>query len=385
MEPPLSPREQPPMLEVPRQVPWNGIISALVTLLVLGLIVLIIKPGASIERWVLVAVVVAALAFDFVNGMNDSANAIATVISTRVLTPLAALIMAAVLNFVGAVLFEGVAKTIAGKLVENVADVSMLMVFCGLVGAVLWSWLVTLKGLPISLSHALIGGQMGAYLVAQIALKWSTLKEIFTWMIIAPVLGLVSGFLLMLALMWIFHRTAPYRVNKHFRFWQIISSGFMAFSHGANDAQKAMGIITLALVAANVPVGMTADGPAIPLWVKIACASVIAIGTGAGGWNVIRTLGHKMIKLMPVHGFAAETAAAGTITLATALHMPVSTTHVITASIMGVGASKRLSAVRWGVASNIIFAWIFTIPACAAVAAFLYALVRWFGLEAMIR
>jgi len=364
---------------------WLLWLEFTIPLLIVIFAILIIQPYHAthdmlLTKWLLVAVIVAALTFDYVNGMNDAANAIATIIATRVLTPMMALLMAAALNFGGALVSDEVAKTITSGIVDP-TSVTLVMVLCGLIGAVAWSWLMTRFGLPISLSHALIGGLIGAVLVAGLQLKWAKIISIFLWIFLAPIIGMVAGFLLMILLMWCFHRMAPHKLNKHFRFWQIISSSLMAFSHGTNDAQKAMGIITMALVAAGTIT--TGDhGAVVPLWVKLACAGVIALGTGIGGWGVIKTLGHKMIKLQPVHGFAAETAAAGTIQLASLVfHMPVSTTHVITASIMGVGASKRLSAVRWGVASNIMIAWIFTVPTCAGVAALLYYLVKILGLD----
>jgi PiT family inorganic phosphate transporter len=333
------------------------------------------------EFWLLMSVVLAALIFDFINGMNDSGNAIATVIATRVLTPIMALVMATVLNFAGAFAFEGVAKTIAGKLIDTSGgfDVTTLMVLCGLLGAIVWSWSMTRFGLPISLSHSLIGGVVGVVIAAGGPLQVKSVSMIFAWMLISPLIGLLVGWGLMVGIMWAFRKAMPTKVNRHFRIWQIFSSASMAFSHGANDAQKAMGIITLALVAAGFQHVAPGDDPVIPLWVKIVCALVIALGTAIGGERVIHTLGNKIIKLMPVHGFAAETAAAGTIQLATILHIPVSTTHIISSSILGVGASKRLSAVRWGVASNIVVAWVLTIPTCAAFAGGLYWLVHLLG------
>ncbi|OPZ85525.1 MAG: Low-affinity inorganic phosphate transporter 1 [bacterium ADurb.Bin429] len=356
------------------------ILAALIPVVIVVVAIVAIRPGGDLQKWLLVGVVVVALAFDYVNGMNDAANAIATVVSTRVLPPLIALLMAASLNFIGALVHTGVAKTIA-SIFANPQEATMTMILCGLIGAVIWSWLMTRFGLPVSVSHSLIGGLVGVALISSINLNVGKLQGIVLWIFLAPIIGLISGFLLMLLIMRIFHAAAPYKLNKHFRFWQMVSSASMAFTHGMNDAQKAMGAITLALVAAGIPVVADGDGYKVPLWVIIACATVIALGTGVGGWRVIRTLGHKMIKLMPVHGFAAETAAAGSILLATKFGMPVSTTHVITSSIMGVGASKRLSAVRWGVATNIVVAWVFTIPACGLASAALYALVRLCGMK----
>lgn len=356
------------------------VLAVLVLLLIVAVAILAIRPGGDVQKWILVGVVVVALAFDYVNGMNDAANAIATVVATRVLPPLAALLMAAVMNFTGAIWHTEVAKTIA-SIYSNPTEATMLMILCGLLGAVIWSWAMTHLGLPVSLSHSLIGGLVGIAMLTHIGLNLEKIKGIVLWIFLAPVIGFVGAFLLMLLLMWVFHAHSPHKLNSHFRVLQLLSSASMAFTHGMNDAQKAMGAITLALVAANIHVDYKDGAPMVPLWVIIACASVIALGTGIGGWRVIRTLGHKMIRLMPVHGFAAETAAAGSLFLATALKMPVSTTHVITSSIMGVGASKRLSAVRWGVATNIIIAWIFTIPATALAGALLYGLVLAVGLR----
>lgn len=254
------------------------------------------------------------------------------------------------------------------------------MILCGLLGAIGWAYLMARAGLPISMSHSLIGGLVGVLLVAglfipAITLNWAYLGKILLWMVLAPVLGITFGWLLMLAIMWLFHHASPHRMNSHFRIWQVFSSAAMAFMHGSNDAQKAMGIITLALIAAKVYHPPSLQNPHIPIWVKIACALVIALGTGLGGRRVIGTLGYKIFKLTPVHGFAAETVASATILLATLLKVPISTTHVISSSILGVGSSKRVSAVRWGVAGNIVTAWLFTIPTCGIAAALLYGLV----------
>ena len=357
-----------------------AILAMIVPVLIVAVAVLAVRPGANVQMWILVGVIVVALAFDYVNGMNDAANAIATVVATRVLPPLMALLMAAAMNFLGAITHTEVAKTIA-SIYADPGQATMLMLLCGLLGAVIWSWAMTRLGLPVSISHALIGGLVGVAVLAHIGLNVAKLKAIVLWIFLAPIVGFICAFLLMLLLMWCFHSVAQHKLNRHFRVLQLCSSAAMAFSHGMNDAQKAMGAITLALVASGASVAVDPNGGyQVPLWVIIACATVIALGTGVGGWRVIRTLGHRMIKLMPVHGFAAETAATGTIIVATmAVNMPVSTTHVITSAIMGVGASKRLSAVRWGVATNIAVAWILTIPACALTGALLYALVRALG------
>jgi PiT family inorganic phosphate transporter len=341
--------------------------------------------GMSNNMLLVLGVIFTALCFDFVNGMNDSGNAIATVISTRVLTPIAALLMAAFFNFFGAVVMDGVAKSIAGSIVAHSAlassSVTPLMILCGLLGAICWAYTMARIGMPISVSHALIGGLVGVLLMAHIPINTVYIGKIVMWMVLAPVLGITFGWLLMVSIMWIFHRVPSYKVNKQFRVWQVVSSAFMAFSHGANDAQKAMGIITLSLVSGGLLHALPGgQSPGIPLWVKFACATTIALGTAFGGRRVITTLGHRIFKLTPVHGFAAELVAACTIQLATFMTVPISTTHVISSSILGVGSSKRVSAVRWGVAGNIVSAWIFTIPSSGIVAALLYGVIelcRW--------
>lgn len=356
----------------------------LIAILTIGATVAL-QLGARMNTVLIIGVVIAALAFDYVNGMHDAGNAIATVISTRVLSPITALCMAAILNLLGALVHAGVASSIATKFADmhhiHPAQLTPVMILCGLVGASIWSYLTASWGLPVSTSHSLFGGLIGVFLLGGIPLNMEYLSKIGMWMVLAPVMAFSVGWALMLGMMWLFRNIAPYKLNKHFRFWQIISSAMMAFSHGSNDAQKAMGIITMALVSGGfLHVSAGAD-IVVPFWVKLACATVIALGTGLGGMRVIRTLGHKIIKLAPVHGFAAETVAAGTIQLVTFLKIPISTTHVISSSILGIGASKRFSAVRWGVASNIVIAWVFTIPTCAMAGALLYYVVRMLGMK----
>lgn len=367
--------EQPTIAIAPARHVSHVLVGAGLLALLVLFAVIARSAGMSMNTILLIEVVFAALSFDFVNGMNDSGNAIATVISTRVLTPLAALCMAAILNFVGAVVMEGVAESIASKIALNFHLVTPLMILCGLIGAICWAYAMARIGLPISMSHALIGGLVGVFLVTGIRLHTAYVMKICVWMLLAPILGFVLGWSLMLLIMWVFRDVAPHKMYRNFRVWQVFSSGLMAFSHGANDAQKAMGIITLALVASGFMQVAPGQNPHIPLWVKIVCALTIALGTGLGGRKVIGTLGHKIFKLTSVHGFAAEAVAALTIQFATMMRVPISTTHVISSSILGVGSSKRLSAVRWGVAGNIVSAWIFTIPTCGIVGALLYLLV----------
>ncbi|HOF87347.1 MAG TPA: inorganic phosphate transporter [Armatimonadota bacterium] len=359
---------------------WGIVALAVSVLIVAGVVA--VRLGAPLNTVLVVGVVIAALTFDYVNGMHDAGNAIATVISTRVLTPAAALVMAAMLNLVGALAFSGVAKGIAEKFadmgqVEALGlAITPMMILCGLVGASLWSFFTARIGLPVSTSHSLFGGLIGVFLLAGIPLNKAYLGTIFLFIVLAPLMAFTVGWMLMHAINFLVHTTAPYRINKVFRVLQVFSAAAMAFMHGSNDAQKAMGIITMALFS----VGFVAKGPDgvdVPTWVKIACALMMALGTGFGGMRVIKTLGHKIIKLAPIHGFTAETVAAATIMLVTHLHIPISTTHVISSSILGIGASRRLSTVRWGVAGNIVAAWIFTIPSCALAGSGLYCLVRW--------
>lgn len=367
----------------PWYLPW-AIGGGIVLLMVLAGIIAVFR-GVPLNTVLVIAVVIAALTFDYVNGMHDAGNAIATVISTRVLSPVSALIMAAVLNLAGAMFFAGVAKSIATKFADmsqiQHSEITAVMILCGLIGASGWSYLTASWGLPVSTSHSLFGGLIGVFLLGGIPLNMHYLGLLGMWMVLAPLMAFSVGWLLMITIMWIFHRVVPYKINRYFRTLQLFSSASMAFTHGSNDAQKAMGIITLALVSGGFIHAASPTDITVPFWVKLSCALVIALGTGLGGMRVIRTLGHKIIKLAPVHGFAAETVAAATIQLVTHLGIPISTTHVISSSILGIGASKRLSAVRWGVASNIVLAWLFTIPTCAIAGALLYWIVRLFGVR----
>ena len=312
----------------------------------------------------LVLVVILALAFDFSNGWHDSANAIATVVSTHVLTPGRAVLLAAVLNIAGAFMSTAVAKMIGGGIVEA-SLIQQSTVAAALIGAIAWNLFTLMLGLPTSSSHALIGGIIGGALAqsGMSAVKLSGLQKVLEAMLFSPLVGFVLGYLVILATYWVVFRVPRGAANQAFRRLQLISSSLMAFSHGANDAQKAMGIITLALVSAG-----RLDHVAVPTWVLLSCAIAMGLGTAAGGWRIIKTLGMRIIKMEPVHGFAAETSAA-LILLGTAhFGMPVSTTHTITSSIIGVGAVTRLSAVRWGVTMRIVYAWLFTLPGAGLVA-----------------
>ena len=316
----------------------------------------------------LIIVIAIALIFDYVNGMHDAANAIATSISTRALNPKAAVLMAGALNFVGAFVHEGVAKTVSKGLVSPEMVKDQRIILAALLGALAWNLLTWYFGLPSSSSHALVGGLVGAglYNAGTAGVLWGgVVKKVVIPGLISPLLGLLGGFFVMVGFMWLFRRSIPAVINKRFRKMQWFSCGYLALTHGMNDAQKAMGIITLALVTGGVQENFD-----VPVWVKLSCATMIALGTSAGGWRIIKTLGGKMVKLQPVQGFAAEITSAGILSSTALLGMPVSTTHVISSSIMGVGASKRFSAVRWGVAQNILIAWVLTLPAAACVGAF---------------
>ncbi len=313
---------------------------------------------------ILVLVVVFALLFDFSNGWHDSANAIATVVSTHVLSPGQAVTLAAVLNVAGAFMSTAVAKMIGGGIVEP-SLINQLTVISALLGAIAWNLFTLMLGLPSSSSHALIGGIIGAAMAQSgwTAVKFSGLRTVLEALLLSPLMGFLLGYLFILAIYWVFFRVPRGLANRSFRRLQLLSSSLMAFSHGSNDAQKAMGIITLALVSAG-----QLDHVVVPTWVILSCALAMGLGTAAGGWRIIRTLGMRIMKMEPVHGFAAETSAA-LILLGTAhFGLPVSTTHVITSSIMGVGAVTRLSAVRWGVTLRILYAWIFTLPGAGLVA-----------------
>jgi PiT family inorganic phosphate transporter len=363
------------------------------------------------DLWVLLAmVIVLALAFDYINGFHDTANAIATVVSTRVLSPRNAILMAAVLNFGGAMLHTEVAKTVASGIIDldqaqldrtagsttqtNGVKVEkmrpQIVVMAGLIGAIFWNLLTWYYGIPSSSSHALIGGLCGsalAYGGGHVIIWYKDPKpgdwqpqglvfKVLIPIIVSPVGAFLIGFIVMTIIYVIFAKAHPGRVGRVFRYMQIASSALMAAMHGSNDAQKSMGTITMAIASyqiAMLPVGQSIppefQNPEIPTWVKLACAIAMAFGTAAGGWRIIRTMGHKIIKLEPVHGFAAETSASIMIMLADYFRAPISTTHTISGSIFGVGAAKRFSAVRWSVAEQMVMAWILTLPAAGAVGA----------------
>jgi PiT family inorganic phosphate transporter len=331
---------------------------------------------------VLVIVVVAALAFDFTNGFHDTANVVATAISTRAVPPSTAVAGAAVLNFVGAFISLEVAATVANGIVE--ADlITPTIVFAGLIGAIAWNLITWWYGLPSSSSHALIGGVVGAALAAEgtkALISGGLVGKVFIPALIAPVLAFSVAGLGILFAYRIVGRLRPGSVNRGFRLGQILSGGLLALSHGTNDAQKTMGVITLALIANG---NLSADNFDVPTWVVVSAASAIALGTYAGGWRIIRTLGTRIIKMDPAQGFAAQGAGATVILASSQFGYPLSTTHTISGAVMGAGAAKRVSAVRWGIAGNIVMAWVLTIPAAGSIGALVYGITRIFGTGAL--
>ena len=325
-----------------------------------------------LDGWVIWAVVLLALAFDYINGFHDTANAIATSVSTRAIAPKTAVMMAATLNFLGAMVSTGVAKTIGGDIVTAPEMINGEIIVAALVGAIFWNLLTWWYGIPSSSSHALIGGIIGAVLISvgPEALQAGGIGKIFISLVASPILALVLGYIVMKILLILFGRFSPIILNDRFRNMQLVSAALMSFSHGSNDAQKAMGIITLTLVASGHL--QTLD---VPIWVKIACATAMALGTAAGGWKIIATVGSKIFKLESINGFAADLNSAITIFTATLLHLPVSTTHVVSGSIMGVGTAMRVKAVNWSTARSMVFAWFITIPLSAGVSALAYVII----------
>jgi PiT family inorganic phosphate transporter len=356
-------------------------------------------------------VIVVALVFEFINGFNDTANSIATVVSTKVLTPRQAIVLAASTNLIGALWGTAVAKTISSGLIDSkVVTMTSGVIVCALIGAILWDLLTWYSGLPSSSSHALIGGLCGSALAASHnnwnVIVWAQPSSQHWWlgkgllwkvivpMVTSPIAGLMLGFVFMALLYVLLRNARPLKVNRFFGAAQIFSAGGMGLMHGTNDAQKTMGIIALTLFAAT-QAGQLQDlpgflsflradtspshGPDIAVWIKVTCALTMAAGTGLGGWRIIRTLGHKMVKLHPINGFAAETSSAAIIAVATQLGIPISTTHNISAAIMGVGAAKRFNAIRWTVVERMVWAWVLTIPVTATLGYFFVRIVRIFG------
>jgi inorganic phosphate transporter, PiT family len=343
-------------------------------------------PDLDTPSWTLIGLVILlAVSFDFINGFHDTANSIATVIATRVLSPWTAILMSATLNFVGALTGQAVAKTITSGLVSTDAIKQLgfasaqVLVMSALIGAIIWNLITWYFGIPSSSSHALVGGVVGAGVAALGTgnVIWSGLvQKILLPLILSPLTGFIVSLLLMRLLYRLFADASPHRVGTVFRRGQVFSSAFMAFSHGSNDAQKTMGVITLALFSAGFELSVDKQGsPNVPVWVIVVAATAMGTGTAAGGWRIIHTMGHRMVHLEPIHGFAAETTAATIIETASRLGFPLSTTHVISSCILGVGAARRISGVRWNVAFNIVRAWIFTIPVCATLGFLAYLLL----------
>lgn len=322
-----------------------------------------------------IVIVVVALAFDFTNGFHDAANAIATSVSTRALTPRIALAMAAIMNLIGAHLGTEVAKTVGSGIIDTpTGRGGLLVVFAALIGAIVWNLITWRLGLPTSSSHALLGGLIGAALAATTGVRWTgVLNKVVIPMLVSPVVGFVGAYLLMVGILWVFRHTQPRATNRRFKLAQTVSAAAMGLGHGLQDAQKTMGVIVLALVTVGYQ-----DSFTVPEWVVFSVALAMAAGTYAGGWRVIRTLGRRIVHLDPPRGFAAEaTASAVLYTTAFVWKAPISTTQTITSAIMGSGATRSFTAVRWGVARNIVLAWLCTLPGAAAVAAGVYAVAHY--------
>lgn len=318
-------------------------------------------------------VVFLALAFDFINGFHDTANAIAASVSTRALTPRMAIILASSMNFIGALSFTGVAKTIGGSIADPAQlEYGVQIVIAALLAAIAWNLITWWFGIPSSSSHALIGALAGAVIAAAgvSGINASGFTGIVQALIFSPLIAFTGGFIVMWLLKRIFANRNPHQVNKGFRTSQIVTAAFQSFTHGTNDAQKAMGIITFALVAAELR-----DNLEVPLWVKLSAATAMALGTSVGGWKIIKTMGTKIFKIEPINGFAADTVSAAVILTATLTHFPVSTTHVITSSILGVGSAKRFANVKWSVAGRIVMSWIITIPISMGLAYLFFKLI----------
>lgn len=329
------------------------------------------------EQWILWGVIFFAVLFDYINGFHDTANAVATSVSTRAIQPRHAIAMAAILNFVGAMVSTGVAKTIGGGIILSPTYVNSQVLIAALIGANAWNLFSWYFGMPSSSSHALVGGLIGAVTVSTglYALDWSGIGQIFLALVLSPLVALAGGYFVMVSLLWIFGKRAPIDLNRKFRRLQLVSAAMMAFSHGSNDAQKSMGIITLALLAAGEIAVFE-----VPFWAKLACATAMGLGTAVGGWRIITTVGRKVFRMESINGFAADLNSALVISTATFLHMPVSTTHVVSGSIMGVGSAKRITAVNWAVARNMVLTWVSTIPLSGAVSALVFWLMKASGL-----
>jgi len=326
--------------------------------------------------WLVVVIVALALSFDFINGFHDTANAIATSVSTRALTPRRAIILASLMNLLGALMFTGVAKTIGGKITDPFKlEHGLTVVIATLVAAIAWNLITWWFGIPSSSSHALIGALAGAAVASEgwSGINYSGFTSILQGLLLSPIIAFAVGFCIMFFLKHLLANTSPHKINKVFRGGQVVTAAFQAFTHGTNDAQKAMGIITLALVAAEIQ--PTLD---IPLWVKLSAAFAMALGTSLGGWKIIKTMGTKIFKIDPINGFSADLASASVILGATLSHFPVSTTHAVTSSILGVGSAKKFSNVKWSMAGRIVVTWFITIPIVSVLAALVYYVLSLF-------
>ena len=325
-----------------------------------------------LDHWLIWAVVLLAILFDYINGFHDTANAIATSVSTRAIHPRTAVFMAAILNFAGAMVSTGVAKTIGGDIVMSPNLISLEVIVAALAGAIIWNVLTWYYRIPSSSSHALIGGVIGAVWISvgPEALHAGGIGKIIMSLVLSPIVALAIGYVVMIALMWIVRKYSPLVLNQQFRKMQLASASLMAFSHGSNDAQKAMGIITLALLS-----GGYIDTLEVPIWVKLVCATSMALGTSVGGWRIISTMGTKIFKMESINGFAADLNSSLVIFTATFLHLPVSTTHVVSGSIMGVGSAERVRAVHWGVARSMLVAWVITIPISALMSSLIFLVI----------
>lgn len=324
----------------------------------------------------IILIIALALTFDFLNGVNDAANAVATVVATKVLKPTNAVILSAIMNFVGAFIFTTAVASTIGRGIVNPSIVNEYVILSAVVGAIMWTYVNTSLGLPISVSHSLIGGLIGSALVAVGigSLIFSGILKVMIFIVVAPVLGIIGGFLFTVIILRLFGKGTPSKLNFYFKKLQLISASFYALGHGTNDAQKTMGIIFATLIIA----GFLIPTDKIPMWVILSSHAAIAFGTLIGGWKVVRTMGMRLTKIRPIEGFCAETSGGGILLFTALSGIPVSTTHVIAGSIMGVGSTKRLTAVRWGIARKIVWAWILTIPVSAILAGGVYLLISIF-------
>ncbi len=331
-------------------------------------------PSFSIDVLILILVVIMALGFDFINGFHDTANAIATSVSTRALSPRTAIVLASMFNLIGALTYTGVAKTIGGSIADPFKlENGLVVVLAALAAAILWNLITWWFSIPSSSSHALIGGVTGAVIGAAgfDAINASGFISIVQALLVSPVVAFIVGFIVIKIVSFLVANSAYHKTNKNFRVLQILSASWQSFSHGANDAQKTMGIITFAMISGGF-LHTTPGNFEIPLWVKLAAALAMALGTSVGGWRIIKTMGGKIMKIKPISGFSADLSSAMIITIFTIFKLPVSTTHVITSSILGVGASQKFNAVKWGIAGRIVVTWIITLPATALLAAACY-------------